>query len=262
MKKYCKKLNEFLDRILEKRNQNSNHKPVITTILFIMALIGIYIILQYLLENIHIKNNCVLCIANIYSILFIISLAITIITTLILYFDRLDEKQTTNIKKVFKLAFMVFVLCVWPVLIINFILEKIFGENNDIVFLFIYFGFEIYFILFSLVMLLSIMVKCNINFTSSLKMLIIAIVGYVLSILWFNIYIKFLNFENKDISEIRKAHNMISYITIFLVFIINNYILNNNAIIACAVNDAIQAITLLVLIFEERMAKCDKKDQS
>lgn len=261
MKNYCEKLNEFLDRILEKRNQNSNHKPVITTILCILAITAVCALLRYLLNNISIENSYLQCGIKYYTYIFTISLGIMIMIILILSFDCLDENCVVTLRIIFKCAFIIFTICALPVLIINFILEKIFGENNDIIFLFIYFGLKILFVLIVLSLTSFLISKFNLNLEFELMVLIIATFSYLLSISWFNIYIKFLNFENKDISEIRKAHNMISYITIFLVFIINNYILNNNAIIACAVNDAIQVITLLVLIFEERMAKCNKNNK-
>ena len=135
---YCKKLDVYLDIILKRRNTNRNYKPVITTVLCILVIAIVGIIFHFLLNKMLKNNSCLFRCVNIYTWVFTVSFGVTIIMNNILLFDGLDEKQISVIRIAFKVMFSVFVLCVIPVLIINFILEKIFGENNDIVFLFIY----------------------------------------------------------------------------------------------------------------------------
>ena len=263
IKKYIKQKNEMIDNLINNRDKTleKNKTPVLITLSFIFLMLIFVTISNVLLKNI--TDGIVKNVFIVYFYVFQISLLINIAILLSFSFDKLSDNCIVNMKRIFNISIIVLEICILPVLIFNSIIEFVFGEKNDITFVLKYFCLEIHFIIALLAFLLFVLQKFNLtslNFDSII--LVITISSYVLTLIWFVVYNKFLNIESKDKTEIRQAHNRFLYIVLFVIFFINNYVISSKSInITNAINNSITSVTLLVLIIDERANKKNNTEQ-
>lgn len=239
------------EKIFKNKTDNTTNEkrgmPVLITVISIFVFIIMFIVICNVLNKL--SANLII---KIIAWIFYFSFCMYIICLLIAKFDNHSKNVNALIKSIYCISHFFISIIFIPINIINCLMKYVFGKNINLTFIYLYFGILIHFlVIFGALILIILHHLFNIFEYIDAAMIVLTITSYLFSLVWYFVFIKKFNVDCINNEDVLIAHNVFMYIIIFFVFIINN-IFNDYSILKDGINTGISALTIFILIYDER----------